>query len=217
MGVGIDYNETLMANVADHSGGNYYHISKEVNMADVFRREWNLMQNLIANNAVASLELASGVEVLDVAGFQWNVQNGKLRIQVPDIYSSEMKRVLIHLRAPANVKTVVALGKGEFTYTDITADKPQTIAQRSLPSIQVIEDRKIVASNFDRDVQSKAAAVEASKKMEKLIGDGIRRRQGAYDVAQEANSQLKSLENEQISTGFAIRRIRQYFVETGGP
>src|SRR5687767_9788241 len=40
MGVGVDFNETLMANVADHSGGNYYYISKDVNMADVFRREW---------------------------------------------------------------------------------------------------------------------------------------------------------------------------------
>ncbi len=71
MGVGIDFNETLMANVADHSGGNYYYISKEVNMADIFRREWNLMQSLVANNALATLELANGVEVADVAGFQW--------------------------------------------------------------------------------------------------------------------------------------------------
>ncbi len=194
MGVGIDYNETLMANVADHSGGNYYHISKEINMADVFRREWNLMQSLIANNAVASLELASSVEVMDVAGFQWNVQNGKLRIQVPDIYSGETKRVLVHLRAPANVKTMVSLGKGEFTYTAITSDKPETIAQSFLPSIQVIEDRNTVAANYDREVQSKVAAVEASKKMEEAYrrwesGDD----KGAYDVAQEANSELRAL------------------------
>jgi Ca-activated chloride channel homolog len=194
MGVGIDYNETLMANVADHSGGNYYYISRDVNMADVFRREWNLMQSLIANNAVASLDLASGVEVQDVAGFQWNVNNGKLRIQVPDIYSGEIKRILVHLRAPANVKTVVALGKGEFTYTDITSDKPHTIAQNFLPSIQVIEDRNTVAANYDRDVQSKVVAVEASKKMEEAYrrlesGDD----KGAFEVAQKANSELRAL------------------------
>src|SRR5262249_41288941 len=47
MGVGIDYNESLMANMADASGGNYYYISRETNMADIFGQEWNLMQSLV--------------------------------------------------------------------------------------------------------------------------------------------------------------------------
>ena len=194
MGVGIDFNETLMANIADHSGGNYYYISNDVNMADIFRREWNLMQNLIATNAVATLELADGVDVQDVAGFQWNVANGKLKIQVPDIYSSETKRILVHLRAPAKTKTMVTLGKAEFTYTDITSEKPQTFAQSFTPTIQVIEDRKVVAANYDKEVQSKVASVAASKRMEeayKKLEEGDR--DGAYFLAEEAAEKLKSL------------------------
>jgi Ca-activated chloride channel family protein len=194
MGVGIDFNETLMANVADHSGGNYYYISNEVNMADIFRREWNLMQNVVANNAVATLELAPGVEVEDVAGFQWKVANGKLRVHVPDIYSGESKRILIHLKAPANRKHLVSLGTAEFTYTDITAEKPKTFAQSYTPAIQVIEDPALVASNFDDEVQSKVAAVHASRKMEEAYrrlesGD----QDGAKRIAEQTLYELKAL------------------------
>jgi Ca-activated chloride channel family protein len=194
MGVGIDYNENLMANIADNSGGNYYYISKDVNMADIFHREWNLMQSVIANNAVATLELAKNVEVVDVGGFQWSVDQGKLRIQLPDIYSGETKRVLVHLRAPSSVKTAVNLGKGEFTCTDISSGKPQTIVQTFSPSIQVIEDKKVVATNYDRDVQSKVASIEASKGMEEAYqkweqGDQL----AAQELATNANDKLQSL------------------------
>jgi Ca-activated chloride channel family protein len=194
MGVGIDYNENLMANIADHSGGNYYYISRDVNMADIFRREWNLMQSVIANNAVATLELAKGVEVEDVGGFQWSVDQGKLRIQLPDIYSGETKRVLVHLRAPSSVKTLVNLGKGEFTCIDISSGKPQTIVQTFSPSIQVIEDKKVVVSNYDRDVQSKVASVEASKGMEEAYKAWEEGNQSeAQKIATDANDKLQAL------------------------
>jgi len=194
MGVGIDYNENLMANIADNSGGNYYYISRDVNMADIFRREWNLMQSVVANNAVATFDLARNVEVVDVAGFQWNVEKQKLRIQLPDIYSGETKRVLVHLRAPASVKTAVNLGTGEFSCTDISTGKPRLIVQTFSPSIQVIEDQRVVQSNFDRNVQAKVASIQASKTMEEAYkkweeGDSLT----AQRLANDANENLKSL------------------------
>jgi Ca-activated chloride channel homolog len=194
MGVGIDYNENLMANIADHSGGNYYYISKDINMADIFRREWNLMQNVVANDAVATFELGKNVEVVDVAGFQWNVEGRKLKVQLPDVYSGETRRVLVHLRAPASVKMAVNLGTGEFSCTDISSGKPQRIVQTFSPSIQVIEDRKVVQSNFNHEVQAKVASILASKTMEKAYqkweeGDQA----NAQRLANDANEKLKSL------------------------
>jgi hypothetical protein len=88
----------------------------------------------------------------------------------------------------------VALGKAEFTFTDITGEKPQNFAQSFTPSIQVIDDRNVVAKNFDEKVQSKVVSVEAAKKMEEAyrrleLGD----RDGAYEVAQRTWSELESL------------------------
>lgn len=194
MGVGIDYNETLMANLADASGGNYYYVSSEVNMAAVFRKEWNLMQNVIATNARATIQLADGVDVVDVAGFQWDKKASRLTIQMPDVYSGENKRILVQLRAPANATRLVKLGTGEFTFTDITKQKALPVRMTFAPSIQVIEDKTLVAKNESSEVRAKVSQVAAIEKMEQAFqmlesGD----RDNAYKLATETTDRLRSL------------------------
>jgi Ca-activated chloride channel family protein len=194
MGVGIDYNENLMANLADVSGGNYYYVSKEVNMAEVFRKEWNLMQNLIATNARATFQLGKNVDVVDVAGFQWEKKGTKLTIQVPDIYSGENKRILVQLHAPADTLKVVPLGTGELAFTEVTGEKAIPVNLTFAPSIRVVEDQNLVAKNFSREVQTKVSQVAASRRMQeayRLLEEG--KREDAYNVAYDAEQKLRSL------------------------
>lgn len=200
MGVGIDYNENLMANIADSSGGNYYYISRETNMADIFRREWNLMQSTVASGARITMGLGEGVDVIDVAGFQYQTNGNKLTIEVPDISSGESKRILVQLRAPAGATRIVDLGTGSLTYTDLTGSQPKTAGLTFHPSIRVVDDSSLVASNNNREVAAKAASVKASKDME----DAYRKwedgdKAGAWGVASSALQQLNALgysENE---------------------
>jgi Ca-activated chloride channel family protein len=194
MGVGIDYNENLMANLADVSGGNYYYVSKEVNMAEVFRKEWNLMQNLIATNARATFQLGKNVDVVDVAGFQWEKKGTKLTIQVPDIYSGENKRILVQLHAPADALKVVPLGTGELAFMEVTGETAIPVNLTFAPSIRVVEDQNLVAKNFSREVQTKVSQVVASRRMQeayRLLEEG--KREDAYNVAYDAEQKLRSL------------------------
>jgi Ca-activated chloride channel family protein len=194
MGVGIDYNEGLMANIADNSGGNYYYISQEVNMAEIFRKEWNLMQSMVATNAKTTIDLGKGIQVVDVAGFQWEQQGRKLTIQVPDIYSGETKRILVHLTAPSNSLQIVDLGAGSFVCTDITKNKPEAFMTSFHPQIKVVEDQALVTKNYDGDVQSKVASVKASMKMKQAYQQlELGNTQEAEVIATSANDELKAL------------------------
>jgi hypothetical protein len=122
------------------------------------------------------------------------VEAGKLRVQLPDIYSGETKRVLVHLRVPASVKAALQLGTGEFRCTDITSGKPQIIAQSFAPSIQVIEDQQMVLSNFDHKVQAKVASITASQSMEAAYKEYEQGNQvEAQRMATDANEKLKAL------------------------
>ena len=194
MGVGIDYNENLMANLADVSGGNYYYISNEVNMTEVFRKEWNLMQSLIATNAQATLQLGEGVDVVDVAGFHWEKKGSKVTIQVPDIYSGENKRILVQLKAPATSLRTISLAKGELTFTDVVSGGAKPVEMAFEPSIKVIQDQNLVAGNYSHDVQSKVSQVNASNKMKtayRLLEEG--KREDAYKLANQAQNELSAL------------------------
>ncbi len=194
MGVGVDYNENLMANIADYSGGNYYYIGNDINMATVFEREWNLMQKVIATNARAEFRLAHGVDIVDVAGFKWEKAGSKVTIEIPDIYSGETRRILVQLRGNANAVRTINLADATFRCTDISSGSPAVFATDFHPSINVIEDERIVQANFDQEVNAKAASVTASKKMEeayRLYEDG--KADKAYEAAARANDELKAL------------------------
>ena len=186
MGVGVDYNETLMANMADASGGNYYYISRETNMADVFGKEWNLMQSLVATNATAKLKLGKDVQVVDVAGYQWQQQANSVVIQVPDIYSGQTKRILVQLHVPATTRGTIDLGQGELSCTDLSSKQPQLVQLGFHPSIQVIQDRQMVDKNYDRDVRVKATSILASRKMDEAYKQVA---SGNVAAAQAANAE----------------------------
>lgn len=193
MGVGIDYNENLMASIADYSGGNYYYINQETSMASVFQKELNLMQNLIGTNAKATFDLNRGVEVVDIAGYKWEQSGRKLTIQVPDVYSGETKRIMVQLKVPTNSTKNVMLGSGQFVCTDISKKQPVLFTANFQPSVKVISDIAMVKSNEDKDMKQRSESIIASRDMEKayaLYEEG--KADEAEAVAQEAVQRLKT-------------------------
>lgn len=193
MGVGIDYNENLMASIADYSGGNYYYINQETSMASVFQKELNLMQNLIGTNAKATFDLNRGVEVIDIAGYKWEQSGRKLTIQVPDVYSGETKRIMVQLKVPTDSAKNVMLGSGQFVCTDISKKQPVLFTANFQPSVKVIADIAMVKSNEDKDMKQRSESIIASRDMEKayaLYEEG--KADEAEAVAQQAVQRLKT-------------------------
>lgn len=193
MGVGLDYNENLMASIADHSGGNYYYISRETSMASVFQKELNLMQNLIGTNARATFELNRGVEVVDIAGYKWEQSGRRLTIQVPDVYSGETKRIMVQFKVPTTSGKNIVLGSGQFVCTDISRKQPVLFTANFKPSIKVISDIHTVKNNDDKEIRERSESVIASREMEKayaLYEEG--KADEAQSVAEQAFERLKT-------------------------
>jgi len=59
IGVGLDYNENLMVSLAESGGGNYYFVEHPRHLASMFRREFDGLQCLVAQNASIELKPAS--------------------------------------------------------------------------------------------------------------------------------------------------------------
>lgn len=192
MGVGIDYNENLMASIADYSGGNYYYINQGTSMASVFQKELNLMQNLIGTNAKAIFDLNRGVDVVDIAGYKWEQSGRKLTIQVPDVYSGETKRIMVQFKVPTDSGKSIVLGSGQFVCTDISKKQPVLFTANFQPSVKVISDMNMVKSNEDKDMKQRSESILASRDMEK-----------AYALYEEGKA-----DEAQLVAGQAVQRLR---------
>src|SRR5262249_46209262 len=69
IGVGLDFNESLMASLADYGNGNYTFLENLASLDKVLAQEFYSASQVAAGDLKIDLDLQPGVEVLDAAGY----------------------------------------------------------------------------------------------------------------------------------------------------
>jgi Ca-activated chloride channel family protein len=69
IGVGSDFDEQLMATLADAGTGNYYYIQNGTDLAKIFSDEFETARESVARGLAVVVHPASGVEIVDAAGY----------------------------------------------------------------------------------------------------------------------------------------------------
>jgi Ca-activated chloride channel family protein len=117
-GVGLDFNEHLLEELASHSGGHFYFIENPGAIPDVFRRELGELLTVVAREAVLSIRLPVGVAVEPVGDLPHERDGNLLRFFLGDLCSGERRviytRVLTPPDAPGTSVTITA----ELGYAD---------------------------------------------------------------------------------------------------
>lgn len=99
-GVGRDYNEDLMTNMAESGNGNYYFINEPRDIAGIFEKELNGLSRIVAQQAVMQIRLPEGVTVEKVFGSRYTQSGRTLSIPLHDLFASETRGVLIRYTNP---------------------------------------------------------------------------------------------------------------------
>src|SRR5690606_10491981 len=102
MGVGYDYNEDLMANLAVYGGGNYYFIESSSALASTFGRELDVLMGTVVRDAILILELPPEVHVHEVFGYQHEQRGNELKVFMNSVSAGEERRLLMSLDVPRN-------------------------------------------------------------------------------------------------------------------
>ncbi len=167
MGVGLDYHEDLMAEIALVSGGNYYYVDGGTQMAQVFGRELELLGRTVARDAVVTLELPPGVRVARVHGYRFEQRGRQVQVAVRGVAAGRARRVLLELDLPSGREgqaLVVAQGRVEYRGAAGRRDV-------ALPAVEVryTTDRTAVARSSNRAVLEKHDAVANARAREEAV------------------------------------------------
>src|SRR5690606_383898 len=68
IGLGSDYNETLMTALAEASDANYYHIADVETLPEVFEKELGELQSIVAREIVIEIRCPEGVKPIRFLG-----------------------------------------------------------------------------------------------------------------------------------------------------
>jgi hypothetical protein len=108
LGVGLDYNEALMVEVATQGGGRFYHIRDAASIPAFVAGELGEVANLAAREVCIHLSVPEGATLIPLsAAYHVNQADGQAEIQVGDIPCEtelEIPLKLALLAQPANAK-----------------------------------------------------------------------------------------------------------------
>ena len=123
MGLGVNYDENIMMNLAEYGAGNYYFVESPSQLAGIFDREFGQLASTVAKDPVFTLTLAPGVSVSDVYGYAYETtKEGKVRIKLGDFFSGQERNILVKLNAPAGKAGENSLITARIEYEDVLGD-----------------------------------------------------------------------------------------------
>jgi Ca-activated chloride channel family protein len=114
LGLGLDYDETLMGRIAQLSGGHFHHVEQSSAVAAVFRDEVLRLQRVVGRNAVVTLTPGPGVRIESVVGQVVSQRDGTVSVALGDVSEDDERDLIVRLtadgrRAGANVELIDAV------------------------------------------------------------------------------------------------------------
>ena len=213
-GVGIDFNEKLLMEMAEVSGANYHFINDPSTIPGIFSRELTGLWNVALTNARINVRLSAGVELKEafrsspqIYSFKDAHPNAERLLSLPlgDIEAGVATSALLVLVLPPRKPGRVRIAQASFFYDtphdrgqreDVEAVVAYTLDRAALgkadPYVMHLVDQVSIAK-----MQSQAEAAAAVGNVEKatrLLGNAIAGTQRLGNT--KATQALVSLQNE---------------------
>ena len=215
LGIGSDYNEVLMAQLADLGSGNYYYLDHPESLAAVFAGELEAGRTTVARGLEIHLRPADGVQLVDVSGYPIERQAGNLVVRPGDLFSGQSRRLWLNLRVategpyePRNLGDLKVRFKADGELQEARVE----------PGLQVacVDDPQMYLSSIDSDAWGRAVVNEEYGVLQNLVSGLIRKGRKAEAQKQidgyvaRQSRQNAHLKNAAVSSNLAeVEKLRE--------
>jgi Ca-activated chloride channel family protein len=156
LGLGLEYHETLLGQIAQGSGGKFHFVEDPAKVASVFREEVLSIDRLAARGVALTLTPGPGVAILEVPGFSAGYSGRNVVIGLPDLAEGETQQVIVRLsvsehRDGANVELL----DGVVSYAD--AHTGAGMQERTFVGARATADAAELGTGVNLDVTVAAA------------------------------------------------------------
>jgi Ca-activated chloride channel homolog len=182
LGLGLDYNEDLMAQLARKSDGNHYFIESTEGLARRFGYEFDDVLSVVAQEVTVRVTCAPGVRPIRVLGREADITGQIVTTYLNQVYGNQEKYLLLEVEVPAGRDgTVQAIADVRVGYVNMATKSPDSIARPA--SVRYTGSTNLVDANTDAAVM--ASAVEQIAVERNKIAVGLRD-QGKIEEARRA-------------------------------
>lgn len=209
-GLGAEYDEDLLTQMAESGRGNYYYIDKADKIPEIFAKELDGLLNVVAQNATVSIKLPSGVKCEKVYGYPYTEDGNKVIVALNDIFAKEDKVFLLKVRITDNQEKELNFPV-ELAYVDAETFASNT-AKKDL-AMQETSDKEKVTEHKNKQVAEFIALFEATDTFDMILSDVDKNDyKAAKEKASSAIIRLKEVQKDMPSETLAEQeeKIQQY-------
>jgi Ca-activated chloride channel family protein len=147
IGLGLGYNEDLMAKLAFKSDGSHYFVEHAEMLAEVFDKEFGRAMTVVAQEIQINIQCADGIRPVRLLGREGKIKGQKVSVYVNQLYSEHEKYVILEVEIPAaRANTTRQLASVKVTYDNLkshTTDKISRDLKLKFDSSQAKIDENI--------------------------------------------------------------------------
>jgi Ca-activated chloride channel homolog len=152
IGVGDDYNEDLMAGLAEASDANYYYVKDAEKLPEIFAKELGGLQAVTARQVEVVITCADGIEPLDLIGRPEKFVDRKTTVEFSSFASGQNRYLFLRCRVKANdAVTQMDLASVKVTYRDEINGSQEASAEQTV-RVGVTRSEKEVANAVNQSV-----------------------------------------------------------------
>jgi Ca-activated chloride channel family protein len=171
MGVGVEYSEDTMMQVAEHGRGNYHFIGQPSEVPALFARELRELKATVAHDAVVSLELPAGSVVERVYGYdQAEVGGSRLSLPIGDLWSGDNRRIVVRVRSKAGSPSAL-LASAHVRYRSTDGGKAGARLATADASMRCVSDQAQVHALLRPAIQHEVELVTSAEVMDIAMQD----------------------------------------------
>jgi Ca-activated chloride channel family protein len=145
VGVGLEFNERIMSEMAVAGRGNYYFVEQFADLATMFDQELASLGETVAVDTRLELVPAAGVTIVEAYGYRIERKDGTTIVPIADLRAGESRKVVVRVRVTADRAGELDLVSTRLAWRPVGAHQ-----------LRVIDSRLAVTVTDD------AAAVERS-------------------------------------------------------
>ena len=157
IGLGLDYNEDLMARLADLSDGNTYFVENSSDLPRIFAAELGDVLSVVARRVVITIEFPEGVRPLRFVGRDGTIRGQQAELTLNQLYGGQQKFALVEVEvAAAKDGADREIAKARVDFENAASGRPATLSASR--RVRFSADRDAVVRSADPKVQADYAA-----------------------------------------------------------
>ena len=155
IGLGTDYNEDLMTQLATFSDGNHFFVANSRDLAQVFQKEFGDVGTVVAQEVELTIRLKRGVRPLRLLGREGEITNGVVHLRMNQLNSQQEKYALLEVEVPAGkAGEKLDMATVDVAYLNMQ-NKNKDQLTRSV-TVGFTESAEVIAKSVDKKVMVSA-------------------------------------------------------------